>query len=49
MARGLILDMRNERVAPRTFKELLLADTPRATLTLPSRRKYRRRQPEPLD
>lgn len=40
---------RLSRSAQRTFKELLLAETPRATLVLPSRRKYRRRQPKPLD
>jgi antitoxin Phd len=38
----------NQSARP-SFKELLLADTPRATLVLPSRSKYRRRQPKPLD
>jgi antitoxin Phd len=38
----------NQSARP-SFKELLLADTPRATLALPSRRKYRRHQPKPLD
>lgn len=31
-----------------SLKELLLADTPRATLALPSRGRHHRRQPKPL-
>jgi antitoxin Phd len=31
-----------------SLKELLLADTPRATLDIPARGKHRRRPPEPL-
>jgi prevent-host-death family protein len=30
-----------------SLKDLLLADTPRATLVLPSRGRHRRRRPEP--
>jgi antitoxin Phd len=32
-----------------TLKELLLADTPRAEISVPSRRQWRRRTPEALE
>lgn len=32
-----------------TLKELLLAETPRAEIPVPSRRRWRRRTPEPLE
>jgi hypothetical protein len=46
--RGMAATFSIARPTFKAFKELLLADTPRATLVLPSRGKYRRRQPKPL-